>query len=67
MEQTEIPTALLIFGSLFVKEFQFLRWARQEVSVLAMRPSCGDEQGINYFLLGLYVWSLAEADREVWA
>ena len=23
------------------KEFQFLQWARQEVSTLAMRPSCG--------------------------
>jgi len=25
-----------------VKEFQFLQWARQEVSVLEMKPNCGD-------------------------
>jgi len=32
---------LLTFGSPFVKEFQFLRWARQDVSVLAMGSSRG--------------------------
>ena len=33
--------ALLMFKSPFVKEFQFLRWARQDVSVLAMGSSRG--------------------------
>jgi len=41
--------------------------ARQDVSVLATRPSCGDGQGMTYFLLGLYVWPLVGADwGEIW-
>jgi len=55
IEWAVMPTALLIFGSLFVKEFQFLRWAHQEVSVLATRPNCEDGQRITYLLLSLYV------------
>ena len=67
MEWAVIPASLLIFGSLFVKEFQFLRWACQAVSVLATRPSCGDRQGMNYLLLHLYVWPLVGAYwGEVW-
>ena len=62
MEWVVLPTTLLIFRSLFVKEFQFLQWARQAVSVLATGPSCGDRQGMNYILLGLYVWPLVGAD-----
>jgi len=61
-EWTVMPTALLIFESLFIKEFQFLRWARQEVSVLPMRPSCGDGQRMTYLLLSLYAWPLVGAD-----
>jgi len=62
MEWVVLLTALLIFRSLFVEKFQFLRWACYVVSVLATRPSCGDEQGMNYLLLGLYVWPLVGAD-----
>jgi len=43
---------LLIFGSTFVKKFQFLRWACQGISALVTRPSYGDGQGITYFLPG---------------
>ena len=67
MEWAVIPTVLLIFESLSVKDFQFLRWAHQEVSVLATRPSCRDERGITYLLFVLYVWPLVGADwGEVW-
>ena len=61
-EMVVTSVALLMFGSLFVKEFQFLRCARQVVSVLATRPSCGDGYGMTYFLLGLHVWPLVGAD-----
>ena len=58
---------LLMFKSSFVKEFQFLQWARQGVSALVTRPSYMDEHGMNYLLLGLHVWPLARADWErVW-
>ena len=41
--------------------------ARQEVLVLAMRPSYRDGHGMTYLLLGLYVWPLVGADwGEVW-
>jgi len=67
MEWVVLPTALLIFSNLFVEEFQFLRWTRQAVSVFATRPYCGDGQGMNYLLLGLYVWPLVGVDwGEVW-
>jgi len=62
MEWVVLPTALLIFRSLFVEQSQFLQWARQATSVLAMRPICGDGQRMNYLLLGLYVWPLVGAD-----
>jgi len=55
MEWVVLPTALLIFRSLFVEQSQFLQWARQATSVLAMRPICEDGQRMNYLLLGLYV------------
>ena len=57
-----VAYALLMFRSLFVEEFQFLRGARQAVSVLVTRPSCGDGQGMNYLFLGLYVRPLDRAD-----
>ena len=55
MEWVVIPAALLIFGSLFVKKLQFLRWARQEVSILTTKANCEDGHGMNYLLFGLYV------------
>jgi len=54
--------ALLMFGNPFIKEVQFLRWVRQEVSALAMRPSCGDRQEMTDLLFGLHVWPLVGAD-----
>jgi len=32
--------------------------AHQVVSVVVTRPNYGDRQGMNYLLLGLYVWPL---------
>jgi len=40
MEWLVMPITLLMFENSFVKEFQFLRWARSGVSALVMRPSC---------------------------
>jgi len=62
MEWVVMPTAHLIFRSLFVEQSQFLRCARQATSVLATRPGCVDGQGMNYLLLGLYVWPLVGTD-----
>ena len=61
MEWVVLPT-LLTFRSLFVEEIQFLRWARQAVSILVTRPSFRDGQRMNYLLLGLYIWPLVGAD-----
>ena len=53
---------LLIFESLFIKEFQLLRWACQEVSTFATRPIYGDGKGMTYLLLSLHVWPLVGVD-----
>jgi len=67
MEWAVMPTVLLIFEILSVKEFRFLQWAHQIVSVLAMRPSCEDGQGMTYLLLSLYAWPLVGSDwGQVW-
>ena len=46
--------ALLMFGGSFVKEFQFLRWARQQISALARlsfgRSGLGRSLGLTPFL-----------------
>ena len=67
MEWAVMPTALLIFGSLFVKEFQFLPMGSpRSLSSCDEAPLWG-WTGNDLSSLGLYFWHLVGADwGEVW-
>ena len=54
-ERMAMIAVLLMFMSLFVKNFQFSRWYRQVASALVTRPDYQEGHGMFYLLLSLHI------------